>query len=70
MSANPSIVGADELRQRSGKHNASAIRRWASQQGIRVFDGKDGPWTTLEALNKALGVSSANESPYSADQVL
>jgi hypothetical protein len=64
------IVNADVLRAKSGKRNASAVRRWASRQGIRVFDGEDGPWTTLEALNKALGVSSANEPAYRADEVL
>lgn len=70
MTANPHIVDASQLRERSGKRNASAVRRWASRQGIRVFDGKDGPWTTLEALNKALGVSSANDDYYTPEQVL
>jgi hypothetical protein len=35
-----------------------------------VVDGKAGPWTTIEAVNKGLGVSSANEPTYAADQVL
>lgn len=70
MSANPHIVDADELRRLSGKKSASAVRRWASSHGIRVVDGKSGPWTTLEAVNKALGVSSANEAVYKADEIL
>lgn len=70
MSANPNIVDAEQLRERSGLRSPSAVRRWASRQGIRVFDGKDGPWTTLDALNKALGVVSANEASYQADEVL
>jgi len=70
MTQSTHIVDAQMLRQLSGKHNRSAVRRWASQQGIRVLDGKDGPWTTREALNAALGVSSANEEAYDPDKVL
>lgn len=69
MSAAEHIVDAKQLRERSGKRTASAIRRWATRQGIRVFDGAEGPWTTLEALNKALGVSSeaGNDEAYGRD---
>lgn len=70
MTRNPAIVDAEQLRQLSGKHNRSAIRRWASQQGIRVLDGDNGPWTTIDALNQGLGVSSANEEPYDPAKVL
>ena len=70
MSENAHIVDAAMLRQLSGKRNASAVRRWASAQGLRVLDGKDGPWTTTEALNVALGVGSANDDAYKPDQVL
>lgn len=70
MSQNPRVVDAATLRQLSGKHNRSAVRRWASQQGIRVLDGKDGPWTTQDALNAALGVGSANDEAYDPDKVL
>ena len=70
MSENAPIVEAAELRARSGLTKPSAIRRWASKQGFRVFDGGDGPWTTLAALNAALGVGSANDDTYKPDQVL
>jgi hypothetical protein len=63
------IIDAETLRARSGKGTAAAVRRWANQQGIRVLEGKDGPWTTLEAINKALGVGSANEPVYTPDQI-
>lgn len=33
------------------------VRRWADRQGIRYrADGKGGIWTTLAALNAALGL--------------
>jgi hypothetical protein len=70
VSEHAPIVDAATLRRISGKRNASAVRRWASAQGVRVLDGKDGPWTTLDALNAALGVGSANDDTYKPDQVL
>lgn len=70
MSQNQPTVDAATLRQRSGLKNRSAIRKWASKQGFRVFDGKDGPWTTQDALNAALGVGSANDEAYDPDKVL
>lgn len=70
MNPNPHIIDAEQLRAMSGKRTAAAVRRWASAQGIRVRDGKGGPWTTVEAVNAALGVGSANESAYKADEVL
>ena len=42
------------------------VRRWADRQGIRYrADGKGGIWTTLAALNAALGLvhGEHDESP-------
>jgi hypothetical protein len=70
VSVNHHIIDAAELRRQSGLTQHAAVKRWASAQGIRVFDGADGPWTTIEAVNKALGVSSAsNDHAYSPDIV-
>ncbi|MGE7136181.1 hypothetical protein ACQKIE_00955 [Luteibacter sp. NPDC031894] len=70
MSANPHIIDAAELRRLSGLQQPAAVKRWASARGIQVSDGADGPWTTIEAINKALGVSSAsNDHAYSPDIV-
>jgi hypothetical protein len=70
MSANPHIVDAFQLRELSGKRTASAVRRWATRQGIKVLDGGDGPWATVEAVNAALGVGSANDHAYRPEDVL
>ena len=51
---NHHIIDAAELRRLSGLQQAAAVKRWASNQGIPVSEGADGPWTTLEAINKAL----------------
>lgn len=68
MVANPNIIDAEQLRALSGKRNAAAVRKWASSQGIKTRDGADGPWTTLTALNVAMGVTeAANDQAYGAD---
>lgn len=63
MTPNPHILDADQLKALSGKKTNAAIHRWASTHGIRLLDGADGPWTTLEAVNAALGVGSEAGSP-------
>jgi hypothetical protein len=69
VSGNPHILDADQLRALSGKRSAAAVRRWANNQGIRTLEGADGPWTTEEAVNRALGVGSANDPVYTPDQI-
>lgn len=66
------IIDADHLRRISGKKSVAAIRRWASRQGIRCGEGATGPWTTLQALNFALGVSMspAGDDSYGGDILL
>lgn len=40
----------------------ATVVRWAEDQGIRYkYDGQGGIWTTLDAVNVALGVGSAND---------
>lgn len=70
MNANPHIVDAFQLRELSGKRTDAAVRRWATRQGIKLGNGPGKPWTTIEALNTALGVGSANDSAYRPDEVL
>lgn len=70
ISTHPAIVCADQLRQLSGKQSASAVRKWASAQGIRVAEGKDGPWTTVHALNFALGAVTVTQQSYRPEDIL
>jgi hypothetical protein len=71
MGGNHHIIDAAELRRLSGFQQPAAVKRWASTQGIRVRDGAEGPWTTLEAINAALGVQSAgNDDAYRPEDLL
>lgn len=44
------------------KPRRATVEAWAREQGIPLkLDRKGGVWTTLEAVNVALGVSAAND---------
>lgn len=66
---NPHIIEPEQLRKLSGKRTASAVRKWAKARGVRVLDGEDGPFTTIEAVNRALGVGSANDPAYRPEDI-
>lgn len=49
----------------------ATVERWARKIGLRYsYDGQGGIWTTLDALNAALGLSAAanSDDTYPADQ--
>jgi hypothetical protein len=57
----------------------ATVEAWARDQGIAYrYDRKGGIWTTVDALNRALGVSagalaaaaSNDSAPYGADEVM
>jgi len=58
---------------RPGKRpRLSTVERWAKDRGIRVqYDGKGGIWTTMTALNEALGIrdTASNNDTYSTDLI-
>lgn len=50
---------------------ASTVVRWARDQGIRYkYDGRGGIWTTVDALNAALGLSTAMEGTTNAMELI
>lgn len=59
-------VGPEEIAARAGfePNQRQAMSRWLDRHHVRYFLGRDGPWTTVEALNKALGVSSGPNHPH------
>lgn len=48
------------------------VKRWCERQGIRyLLDGEGGPWTTITALNYALGIRAVDdESPYRVEDLI
>ena len=69
MSTNTHLVDFDDLCRLSHKTRPAAVRKWASEQGIRLGAGPV-PWTTIEAVNAALGLTSSNEPRYRPEDIL
>ncbi|KOO80395.1 hypothetical protein ACUDCE_19460 [Stenotrophomonas pavanii] len=56
-----------ELCQPGKRPRLATVIRWASECGIRfLYDGSGGIWTTMDALNEALGLVGATPhlEPY------
>ena len=37
------------------------------EQGIRLFRGRTGPWTTVDLINQAGGLKARNQEQYGVD---
>ena len=61
MSAVAHILDFGALSKLTGWHRPGDIVRNLRRQGIHVFEGKDGPWTTLELVNAAGGLKPSND---------
>lgn len=69
------IIEFDDLRKisRLGERaQLTTVERWAQRAGISYrYDGRGGIWTTLDAINAALGVTRESQPEiYSVDKVL
>jgi len=70
----PALVDFDDLRRISRlgpRATLATVERWARTAGVRYqYDGRGGIWTTLEAMNAAIGIApAADVGAYSADIV-
>ncbi|WFF40428.1 DUF4224 domain-containing protein [Salinicola endophyticus] len=65
------VLSCDDLRAITGYQRPADIERCLSEQGIRVFRGRLGPWTTLDLVNQAGGLRPANnDETYDPDTLL
>ena len=57
-----------ELCKPNEKPRLATVVKWADDAGIRYkYDAQGGIWTTLSALEAAIGISAANDAaPYDA----
>lgn len=67
-----SLVECADLLAITGYEKPGDAARKLRAQGIRVFEGKDGIWTTLELINAAGGIipSRANDEAYKPEDVI
>lgn len=50
------VINAQQLSELTGLKRPGDIARWCEKNGIKYFHSRAGIWTTLDALNAALGV--------------
>jgi hypothetical protein len=56
-----------DLQRITGYQRRSDVERSLADQGIRLFRGRTGPWTTLDLINQAAGMTPAAAERYDAD---
>lgn len=63
------ILTTADLMRATGYKRAADMARELRRQGIKLFEGKDGPWTTLDLVNAAGGIlpAPANAEAYRAE---
>lgn len=65
------IVPFEALSKATGYNRPSDVERCLRKQGIIVFHGKNGPWTTLMLLNAAGGIGTIPAEPHhGSDDIL
>ncbi|MFC0708857.1 DUF4224 domain-containing protein [Azorhizophilus paspali] len=62
-----SILTFEDLQRITGYQRRADVERTLIEQGVRLFRGRVGPWTTIALINQAGGVKPATPEHYNAD---
>lgn len=64
------VLDFETLQELTGYRRRSDVERALREQGIRVFWGRRGPWTTVDLINQAGGLTlTGSTDGYSADVI-
>lgn len=63
----PGVLTFEDLQHITGYQRRSDVERSLVEQGVRIFRGRCGPWTTLDLINKAGGMMPGSDDKYDAD---
>lgn len=66
-SRSDNVLVFSDLQRITGYQRRSDVERSLIEQGIRMFRGRTGPWTTLDLINQAAGFRPASAEHYDAD---
>lgn len=66
-SRSDNILVFTDLQRITGYQRRSDVERSLIDQGVRLFRGRTGPWTTLDLINQAAGMKPATADRYDAD---
>ena len=61
------VLTFQDLQHITGYQRRSDVERTLIDQGVRIFRGRAGPWTTLDLINQAGGLNSASDEKYGPD---
>ncbi len=61
------LVDTEQLKSLTGYRRPGDIERWLRTHDIRFFPSKNGPVTTIDSLNSALGLQSKH--PDNAQEI-
>lgn len=65
--ATTGVLTFQDLQHITGYQRRSDVERSLLAQGVRLFRGRTGPWTTLDLINYAGGVTPASAERYDTD---
>jgi hypothetical protein len=63
------VLEFKELQRITGYTRRADVERTLRGQGIRIFLGRNGPWTTVDLVNQAGGLKPMDEDKYGAEIV-
>lgn len=66
-SRSDNVLVFTDLQRITGYQRRSDVERSLIDQGIRLFRGRTGPWTTLDLINQAAGMKPVAAERYDAD---
>mgnify|MGYP001037210898 CR=1 FL=1 len=61
--SHPAALAPEDLERLTGYQRQGDIERWCQTNGVRYFRGRHGVWTTLDAVNLALGIKPGATEP-------
>ncbi|MDP2747987.1 MULTISPECIES: DUF4224 domain-containing protein [unclassified Pseudomonas] len=61
------VLTFEDLKRITGYARRADVERTLSDQGIRLFRGRTGPWTTVELVNQAGGLKAAHQEQYGVE---
>ncbi|HCL2948844.1 TPA: hypothetical protein N1970_003398 [Pseudomonas aeruginosa 059A] len=67
MSEASRVLTFDDLKRITGYARRADVERTLHEQGIRIFRGRTGPWTTVELINQAGGLRPATQEHYGVE---
>lgn len=58
----PAVLAPDDLKRLTGCQRQADIEAWCQKNGVRFMRSRAGIWTTLEAVNTALGLRPGSQT--------